>query len=469
MNSANLLFIVGGLVGAGLAIRGLFRPFLGLMVLMTLHFVQPGDMIPALAPLRLELIYGILMLLILLKSKRTEIKRILRTDKIVQATLLLEAVVVFTIPFAIWKGGAFESATELAKMIMLQLLMTFFIDSQDRLRSIMWLMIAFLMWFAGSALTSYLNGDFYEVNGVQRAQGMNSMVGGPNQLAGLLIAFLPFVVCLIRCTSKFWARVLLLACGALSLVMLLMTGARIAFIALIVMVLWYIVKSKRKVLVMTASLVIALAIWFSLPEQYRQRYLTVKQYAQGGELDDSNKLRLAIWDAGWRMFVDHPIIGVGAGQFPTAYGMVYSGNQHGAWMQPHNLFLQVPSELGIVGVIAFGNLLFQIIKANRFVLRQRDVSGTEINYRFASACSFMFIGVFLISTVSHTLYRPYWYLLAGLVSSNLAITVGLLAKRKERKTVPLRQKPKSIWASFPPKTRESLTERRWKLRRIDKR
>ena len=166
------------------------------------------------------------------------------------------------------------------------------------------------------------------------------------------------------------------------------------------------------------------------------------------------------------MFVDHPIIGVGAGQFPTAYGMVYSGNQHGAWMQPHNLFLQIPSELGIVGIIAFGNLLFQIIKANRFVLRQKDVPGAEINYRFASACSFMFIGVFLISTVSHTLYRPYWYLLAGLVSSNLAITVGLLAKRKERKTTPLRQKPESRWASFPPKTRESLTARRWKLSRI---
>ena len=468
MNSANLLFIAGGLLGAGLAIRGLFRPFLGLMVLMTLHFVQPGDMIPALAPLRLELVYGILMFLILIRSKGKEIKKILRTDKIVQATLLLEAVVVFTIPFAIWKGGAFESATELAKMIMLQLLMTFFIDSQDRLRSIMWLMIGFLMWFAGSALTSYLNGDFYEVNGVQRAQGMNSMVGGPNQLAGLLIAFLPFVVCLVRCTDKFWARMLLVACGVLSLVMLMMTGARIAFIALIVMVLWYIIKSKRKVLTMTASLVVALAIWFSLPEQYRQRYLTVKQYAEGGELDDSNKLRLAIWDAGWRMFMDHPIIGVGAGQFPTAYGMVYSGNQHGAWMQPHNLFLQIPSELGIVGIIAFGNLLFQIIKANRFVLRQKDVAGAEINYRFASACSFMFIGVFMISTVSHTLYRPYWYLLAGLVSSNLAVTVGLLAKRKARKIAPLRKKRESRWDSFPPKTRESLTERRWKLSRIGK-
>ena len=87
MSVANVLMIVGGLIGVVLAFRGLFRPFLGLVVLMTLHFIQPGELIPALAPLRLELIYGILMLVILLWTKASVIGELIKTDSIVRATI----------------------------------------------------------------------------------------------------------------------------------------------------------------------------------------------------------------------------------------------------------------------------------------------------------------------------------------------------------------------------------------------
>ncbi len=421
MTLSDLSLFIGGLLGAFLAVRGLFRPFLGLLVFMTLHFVQPGEMIPALAPLRLELVYGTLMLIITVFKNSNRIKTILRSDPIVRATLLLEAVVVFTIPFAIWRGGAFGAATDLGKMIVLELLMIVFIDSQERLRSIVWLLVGFMMWFAGSALTSYLQGQYYVVNGVERAQGTNSMVGGPNQLAGLLLSLLPFLVALILCSKSFFLRLMLIGCGGLTLFVLLLTGARIALIALVALALFYVLRSKRKVISLVMGVVLALTLWFSLPKQYQQRYLTVKQYAEGGKLDDSNKLRLAIWDAGWRMFLDHPILGVGAGQFPTAYGTVYSGRYHTAWMNPHNLLLQVTCELGLVGLVVFGCFLFQIWKGIREVLRRRESPGVEINYQIALACNFMLLGVALISSVSHTLFRPYWYLLAGIVAANRAV------------------------------------------------
>jgi putative inorganic carbon (hco3(-)) transporter len=426
----NITIIVVAFLGGALAVVGLFRPFLGLLVLMTLHFVQPGEMVPALAPLRIELIYGILMVIIVFSRKAADVKAILMTDPIVRATLLLEAVAMITIPFAIWPGGAFTAVTELIKMIMLQLLMTFFIDSQDRLRYILWLLVGFLMWFAGSSFSGYLQGQYYLVNGVQRAQGVNSMVGGPNELAGLLLALLPFLVALMNCSKNFFVKLLLVGCGGLTLFVLLLTGARISMIALIAMSVFYILRSKRKVLSLVVGVVLGCTLWFSLPAQYRQRYLTVKQYAEGGQLDDSNKLRLAIWNAGWRMFLDHPILGVGAGQFPTAYGTVYSGKSHVAWMQPHNLFLQVTCELGLVGLFIFGYFVKQVGKAIREVLRFKKSQGFQTNYQFALACTLMMIGVGLISTVSHTLYRPHWYLLAGMVAANRRIADSLVHSEK---------------------------------------
>jgi O-antigen ligase len=329
--------------------------------------------------------------------------------------------------------------TELLKMIMLQFLMTFFIDSQDRLRYILWLLVSFLMWFAGSSFAAYLQGQYYVVNGVQRAQGVNSMVGGPNELAGLLLAFLPFLIALMMCSKSTLLKLLLIACGGLTLFVLLLTGARISLLALMGMAIFYIVRSKRKVLTLALSLAIGLGLWFSLPAQYQKRYLTVKQYAEGGQLDDSNKLRLAIWDAGWRMFLDHPLLGVGAGQFPTAYGTIYSGKQHAAWMQPHNLFLQVTCELGLLGLGVFLYFVFQIGKAIREVLQCRDMPGLEVCYQFASACSFMMLGVILISSVSHMLYRPHWYLLAGMVAANRRVTKEILQGQTEDSPKPVEE------------------------------
>jgi O-antigen ligase len=425
MSTLTLLLIV--IIGGALLIAGLFRPFLGLLLLMTLHFVQPGEMIPALAPLRIEFVYGILVLFNLLRTKAADIKDILRSDPIVRSTLALLAVVLITIPFAIWRGGAFTAATELLKVIMLQLLMTFFIDSQDRLRYILWLLVGFMMWFSGSAFSSYLQGQYYVVNGVQRAEGINSMVGGPNELAGLLLALLPFLVALIRCSKRYLVKLVLLGCGGLTLFVLLLTGARIALIALIATALFYVFQSKRKVLNLAVCLVLALTLWYSLPVQYQRRYLTVENYAEGGKLDASNELRLAIWDAGWRMLLDHPILGVGAGQFATAYGMQYSGGGHHAWMQPHNLFLQVTCELGLVGLSCFLLFIGRIWRAIREVLRRHGSPELETNHEFALACALMLVGVGIISSVSHTLYRPYWYLLAGMVAANRRIA-GSLAR-----------------------------------------
>jgi putative inorganic carbon (hco3(-)) transporter len=430
MSTSLIVYGVLGLVGAVLAFRGLSKPFLGLIVLMSLHFIQPGEMIPALAPLRIELVYGILMLVIVLRKRSSEIKEILRTDKIVRATILLEGVIVLTVPLALWRSGAFAMALEVSKMVMLQLLMTVLIDSKDRLRTVFWFLVVLMMWFSGSTLSAYMNGEFYVVNGVERAQGLNSMVGDPNALAGFLVSLLPFSIALIAVTRKFFGKALLLACAGLSLVMLLFTGARISLLALIAMLLLYIIRSKHKIQVLALCVTLAIVAWSLLPAQYRARYLTIKQYAEGGELDASNELRLQIWDVGWHMIQKYPVLGVGAGQFSTAYGMFFAKGRHIAWMQPHNLWLQVTCELGIVGLLVFCNLLFQIARGIKKTLDHVGDPEFALNYHFAEACLFMFVGVGVLSFVSHVLYRPYWYMLAGLVSADVMVCSNILKDRR---------------------------------------
>ncbi|MEM7331586.1 MAG: O-antigen ligase family protein, partial [Chloroflexota bacterium] len=80
--------------------------------------------------------------------------------------------------------------------------------------------------------------------------------------------------------------------------------------------------------------------------------------------------RLALWQASWQMFLDHPWLGVGLDNFLYAYRGEYILNA--AWQEPdlnhpHNIFLDFATRLGLLGLIS-GGLLFislgQSLKAN---------------------------------------------------------------------------------------------------------
>jgi O-antigen ligase len=66
--------------------------------------------------------------------------------------------------------------------------------------------------------------------------------------------------------------------------------------------------------------------------------------------------RAAHWVAGLRMFIDHPFLGVGIGNYPIAYPAYHIAQ----FMQPlghaHNYFINIAAEAGVFGLLAY--LLF---------------------------------------------------------------------------------------------------------------
>jgi O-antigen ligase len=437
MNSSGILAI-GILIGAGFAIAGLFRPFLGVIVFMLIHFVQPGELIPALAPLRIELVYGALLIIVVFWRQLSTKPPSLLQDKILFSSLLLIGAGIFSVPFSVWPGGAAATVLNMVKLVVLILLLIMVVDSKDRLRRLLWCMTAVGAWFAGSSLFAYIHGQFYALKyaegNLARAEGVNSIVGGPNELAGLLLALLPLLIALLRTSRSILGRILLIGCGAATLAAISLAGSRIAMIGLIAMAAYYTIQSKRKLLTLLACIVIGCITWGLLPSEYRTRYITVEHYASGGNLDASNEFRLQVWRAGGQIFLHRPIFGVGAGQFSTAYGLTYLGEgKHRKWMNPHNLLIQTACELGMVGVVIFGNFLWQIAKGIRYVFLRRKMSGTRLNYEMAVACSVMYVGVVILSLVGHTLYRPYWYLLAGLVAANRNLVIARVKVWRQNK------------------------------------
>jgi len=407
---------------------GIFKPFLGLLMLTLIHFVQPGEMVPVLDTMRLELTYGVLILAGFAFRTFSQKHPPLLSDPILRSLSLFMCVALLTIPGSFWVGGAVNAWLGLLKIAVFVFLMKSLIEKPGQLQAMLWLLVLIMAWFAVSGLWGFTHGQAHELHyslgQLERAQGVNSIAGGPNELAGLLVALLPYLIALFQVVKNFFLRVVMLATGVVSLTMITMSGSRSGFISLFIVGLFYVIRSRHKAVSLLVVVTVAIATWNLMPTEYQQRYLSVETYAQGGQLDASNEFRLAIWNAGARMFLDHPLLGVGLGQFSTAYGKKYSGVQHGAWANPHNLLLQVACETGLIGLFFYGNFLWQIFKANGF-LRKFGSSKTDIVRAVATACSATLLGVVALSCVSHTMGRPYWYVVAGLVAANTTVAARI--------------------------------------------
>jgi O-antigen ligase len=415
--SYEAVVIIGMLIVGALALAGLFRPFFGLLVLITIYFVQPAELLPSLAPFHIERTYAIALLVAILLQRGPAPERPV-LNPILRAGIVLVGVAALSAPFAIWKAGALQATIDLTKLVIYVFLLSTLIDTPDRMRKVLWLLAGMLAWVAGNGLLSYLQGKFMFAQGIERAQGETSVVGGPNELAGIILLLLPLVFALWRRSEKVVARLFLLGLMLLALATLVVTGSRTGFVGLALVGLYYVFNSRHKIASLALCAVAASIVWLAMPPQYQNRYLTTAHFAQGENLDASNELRVRVWKAGWRMFLDHPILGVGAGQFSTAYGMVYSGVKHGAWMSPHSLFFQVAAELGLVGLVAVGYFLSQLVKANLFLLKFHSDNPGGLDYQLALAFGAVLLGIALSSVFGHTLYRPQWYFAAGLVAAN---------------------------------------------------
>jgi O-antigen ligase/Flp pilus assembly protein TadD len=85
--------------------------------------------------------------------------------------------------------------------------------------------------------------------------------------------------------------------------------------------------------------------------------------------------RLMIWGITSRMIADHPLTGVGAGNFTVRLHEYFGdedldfSNVHTNWVQPHNDFLWVFVEKGVLGIVLFVGCFVSALNSIRTILR----------------------------------------------------------------------------------------------------
>ncbi|MFM7207229.1 MAG: O-antigen ligase family protein [Planctomycetaceae bacterium] len=159
--------------------------------------------------------------------------------------------------------------------------------------------------------------------------------------------------------------------------------------------------------------------------------------------------RTMIWRIATQMIADHPLLGVGAGNFTVRLHEYYGGEDldfsnlsSDNWIQPHDDFLWVWAEKGLPGVLAFVAVFATAGLAIRTVLRR----GTIDEARLAVACLGALTAYLVFSIFDFPLDRVTFQV-------HLAILLAVITLQKHdvapASRVPL---PLPAWLVAPPLT-----------------
>lgn len=168
---------------------------------------------------------------------------------------------------------------------------------------------------------------------------------GVNAILALMLAYY-----LLRTRLPFWQKAFCLGCAGLTALALAASESRGAFIGICVCAVFLFFRTKRKLPFVVGALVLA-AIFVVMPNSPLKRII----HPQFGDIN-STRAHEALFYAGIKVFAEHPLVGVGLGNFKHTMDMMGINVPHGGYIA-HDVYIEYAAEMGILGLLLFLGIL----------------------------------------------------------------------------------------------------------------
>lgn len=408
VNLIDPIYIIGLVIGAAVIFLALKYPFFGLLMYMVIYYLRPGERIPGLGVLRLELVFGIFLLgmVIIIDALRGRGIRFPK-DHISLSILVFIGIMATSTVFSEWVTQSYDAVIRFIKIFVFYYFFVVVVNSKKRFQIVMWAVVLFTSLVGIEATVNYFMGNYVFDQGIMRAEGQTSYGRNFNGLAMYMATTIPLLFYLMMRNRKLpiWGICLALMGGCI--LTLMITGSRSGLLCLVTVITAFVWFSRRRLVYLIIVLMAALSIWVVLPDQYRTRYSTMTE----GEIDDSTRGRINAWRAGMEMFLEKPIFGVG----PTVFSAAYFDRQ-GVWLASHSLYVELIATLGIVGTACWFLFLLLVIKKLRFMnrlgrMRNNDGKDFEI---YSRAVYSIIAGLLVAGIFGHIVYRDTWFIMAAM-------------------------------------------------------
>jgi putative inorganic carbon (hco3(-)) transporter len=318
-----------------------------LLAFMFVLFIRPQDQLPFLEPLHFAEMFGMFGILALAVGRLSRGVPVVRLTLEFGSVLALALVMLGTAPFSIWPGGAVSVVTDLfSKVVVVFTLMLNTLTTRERYERFVNVVVLCCSYVAVRAVIHYALGVGL-VEG-SRAQGGGGLFGNPNDMALNMVAFLPLaIVQALRRDHRLLRTALAIGVPAVvaAIIFSKSRGGTLGLIAMIAVFLFQIRRVRPSVAVLVVAL--SLATIPLLPSSFTERMSSI--FNPEEDPTGSREARKRLLREAYQAYVDHPVFGLGAGQF-----LNYNPSEREeAWHQSHNAFLQVASELGTGGLLIF--------------------------------------------------------------------------------------------------------------------
>ena len=422
----------GGAASPDLQSRHDLLAYRGLLAFTFVLFIRPQDSLPFLDPLHLGDLTATFAVLALAAARLSRGAPVTRLTPELMAVLGLGLVMLATAPFSVWPGGAVEVFSDLyVKVIIIFALMVNTLTTQARLRAFINVVVLGTSYIGVRAVVDYARGvNLVEDGRVTGAVG--GLFGNPNDMALNMVAFLPLGIVIGLGRGRPALRLLALIGVPAITGAIIFSKSRGGTVGLLAMMLVLLYQMRRlrpgvAVLVVAASL----ATLPLLPSSFTSRMSSILNAEE--DPTGSREARKQLLREGYQAFLDHPVFGLGAGQFQN----YQPENREEAWRETHNAVLQVAAELGIVGLIVFmllvgygfaavfrtGSTLRRIRRARRAREPDPVFGRREPLELYASAMMASLTGWFVAALFASVAYYWTFYIVLGLAVALRDVTM----------------------------------------------
>ena len=349
-------------------------------------------------------------------------------DPIGRLWALFLAWILLATPFSVWRGGSVALLRDYIPHGWIQLFyFAAFAVSVRHLRRLMFFLIAsdFLL------LVDCLWGGSTQSGRLEIPDSM--FFRNANDLSmQLIIAVTQFLYLLYQ--RGVWKRVAAGAGMAVALVFMLETGARGAFLAILVTGVAGLALTKNRIRTILWAAPVAAAALLLAPSGVFHRVTLIRSQPDAVAADTldrealgSQAQRLALLRQSVKYAFLHPVFGVGPGQFAVASAEELTRDAKPApWLGTHNSYTEIASECGLPAFLLYSAVIFLVLRSNLRIYRSQAARDSE-HVNALAFCLFASALAYAVDTLFfHVAYSSYLPAIAG-----MTIALRLAARQSE--------------------------------------
>ncbi|HEX2105791.1 MAG TPA: O-antigen ligase family protein [Solirubrobacteraceae bacterium] len=331
-------------------------------------------------------------------------------------------------------GGSHPASAEavtvfLTEGLVLYLLVTNSVRTPGVLRIVVWALLlagatmgAISIWQELTGTTGSALGGLAQRTNAETSSRLAGPIGETNRFAQIMLVLVPLAVWAARVERRAELRVAAVGSALLILSGIILTLSRGAGVALGLLALAMLASGFVRVRHILVVGVVLAGFVVTFAPRYVDRLQSLEGVAAATSEDRNaadNAIRGRATEnlAALNVFADHPILGVGPGQFFTEYSQRYANDLDLRFLdtrrRAHNLYLELAADVGLLGLFAFLAIVIttivQLWRLARFWTAAWRPELADLARAFAlSLVAYLATGIFL----QLTFQRYFWFLLA---------------------------------------------------------